>query len=180
MKALVLADIDDLYWKGGEGQADLVIACGDISDSLILGAANAFACQRILAVKGNHDPATPFPKPIVDLHLRCEKVGSLTFGGLNGSWKYKPKGHFLYEQEEAERMLVGVSPVDVFVSHNSPLGVHDKDDEIHTGFRGLLGYIQRSQPRLLIHGHQHRNCETMLGKTRVLGVYGHSVIDLTF
>ena len=29
----------------------------------------------------------------------------LSFGGFQGSWKYKPRGHFLYEQEEARAML---------------------------------------------------------------------------
>ncbi len=48
------------------------------------------------------------------------------FGGLNGSWKYKPRGHFLYEQGEAESLLATLPPVDILLSHNSPRGIHDR------------------------------------------------------
>ena len=179
MRLLILADIDDLHWRAETGHADLVIACGDTADSLILEAAAAFGCTNIFAVKGNHDSQAPFPKPIIDLDLQIETFGDLTFGGLSGSWKYKPTGHFLYEQDEVQEMLAGFPRVDVFVSHNSPLGIHDKPDGVHTGFAALTEYFQRHQPRLLIHGHQHQNIETQLKKTRVLGVYGHRVLELT-
>lgn len=75
-------------------------------------------------------------------------------------------------------MLAGFPRVDVFVSHNSALGIHDKPDGVHTGFSALTEYIQRQQPRLLIHGHQHQNIETQLKKTRVLGVYGHRLLEV--
>ena len=67
MRLLILADIDDLHWRAETGNADLVVACGDTADSLILEAAAAFGCATIFAVKGNHDSAAPFPKPIIDL-----------------------------------------------------------------------------------------------------------------
>ena len=94
------------------------------------------------------------------------------FGGCNGSWKYKPRGHFLYEQSEIERMLRSFPSVDVFVAHNSPRGVHDKEDEVHTGFDAFISYIDRAKPKLFLHGHQHVNTETQIGETQVVGVYG--------
>lgn len=178
MKILVIADIDELRWKGGSGQANLLISCGDVSDPVILEAANAYQCSQIFAVKGNHDTPTPFPSPIVDLHLHMEMLGGLRFGGFNGSWKYKPRGHYLYEQEEAMDLLKGFPPVDIFVSHNSPRGIHDKEDEIHTGLDALKTYIQSAKPRLLIHGHQHLNVETLFAGTKVLGVYGQRLIEV--
>ena len=119
----------------------------------------------------------PFTAPIRDLHLRVETLEGVRFGGSNGSWKYKPKGYFLYEQDEAVALLAGFPPVDVLVCHNSPRGVHDRDDEVHTGFDALNGYIARSRPRLLIHGHQHVEVETTVGATRVMGVFGWRVVD---
>ncbi len=177
MKILVIADIDDLRWKGGDGQADLLISCGDVSDPVILGAAEAYQCSRIFAVKGNHDFPAPFPQPIVDLHLHVESYGGMAFGGFNGSWKYKSKGFYMYEQEDAMDLLNGFPPVDIFVSHNAPRSTHDKEDGIHPGFDALRSYIQSAQPRLLIHGHQHLNMETRSTGTRVLGVYGHRLIE---
>ena len=34
MKFLVLADIDDLWWCGKEGQADVLRSCGDLCDDV--------------------------------------------------------------------------------------------------------------------------------------------------
>ena len=178
MKILAIADIDALSWKGGSGQADLLISCGDVSDPVILAAAEAYQCSQIYAVKGNHDFPAPFPPPIIDLHLHIESCGGMAFGGFNGSWKYKSRGHYLYEQAEAMDLLKGFPSVDIFIAHNSPRGIHDKEDGIHAGFDALRSYIQSAKPRLLIHGHQHLNIETQFAETKVLGVYGHIVIEV--
>ncbi len=180
MKLLILADMDDLCWDDSDGQADILLACGDLSDDVIRGAAEDFHCKKIFAVKGNHDNITPFPSPIQDLHLRVIEYGGLRFGGLNGSWKYKSHGPFLYEQEEVDIALSDFPAVDIFISHNSPRGIHDKEDGIHCGFDGLLAYIKRTQPKLLIHGHQHLKRKTQIGKTLALGVYGQRVLTMEF
>jgi len=178
MKLLVLADIDDLHWRGGCGSADVLLALGDMADAVILEAARSWHPQAIFAVRGNHDSDAPFPEPIVDLHLRTAEYSGLRFGGLNGCWQYKPRGSFLYYQEEAEAFLEAFPAVDVFISHNSPRGVHDREDGVHTGFTALNSYIERSTPRLLLHGHQHQERETRVGDTRVIGVYGCKEIVL--
>lgn len=178
MKLLVLADIDDLRWRGGRGRADALLALGDIPDAVILQAAEGWQCPTVLAVKGNHDADVPFPAPVVDLHLRTVELGGLKFGGLNGCLQYKPRGQFLYYQEEVEAFLETFPAVDIFLSHNSPRGVHDREDDVHTGFIALNTYIERAAPRLLLHGHQHLERETRVGATRVIGVYGWKVIEV--
>ena len=178
MKVLILADIDDVHWNGGDGTADMLLSCGDIYDQVVLDAADAFSCSNILAVKGNHDSSSPFPPQIHDIHLQVVGFNSITFGGLNGSWKYKPKGHYLYDQSDIEQALADFPRVDVMISHNSPKGIHDKEDEVHVGFKALNLYLQRAKPRLLIHGHQHKNVETKISETTVLGVYGSRVIEI--
>lgn len=178
MRVLVLADLDDLRWKHGTGQADLIVSLGDIADCLILDAAKAYGAPPVFAVRGNHDPNTPFPEGITDLHLTRVEFGGLTFGGFNGSWRYKPRGHFLYEQNEATSLLKDFPRVDVFISHNSPRHIHDREDETHFGFETLAAYITEKRPRLLLHGHQHLNQETTVGSTRVIGVYGHTILEI--
>jgi predicted phosphodiesterase len=111
MRILVVADIDDLHWQHCPGQADLILALGDVSYSLILEAAEAYGAPPIFAVKGNHDTTTAFPEGITDLHLRTVEFGDLTFGGFNGSWKYKSRGHYLYEQHEASSMMTPADAV---------------------------------------------------------------------
>ena len=174
----MLADIDASHWRWGSGQADVVISCGDTPCEVILEAAAACRCDRAFAVKGNHDSTARFPAPIMDLHLRSDEHGGLRFGGCGGSWKYKPRGNYLYDQWEVAAFLSTFPPVDVFVSHNSPRGLHDQDDEVHCGFEALNDYIRIAKPRVLVHGHQHVNKETNVGETAVIGVFGHRILDL--
>jgi Icc-related predicted phosphoesterase len=56
--------------------------------------------------------------------------------------------------------------------------VHDREDEVHTGFSALNAYIGRAAPRLLLHGHQHRDSETRVDRTCVLGIWGWKVIEI--
>ena len=179
MKLLVLADDDSVRHTIQTERADVLVSCGDIYESIILQVAQSTQCPRILAVKGNHDSGEPFPAPIVDLHLVTHTVDGVRFGGFQGSWRYKPRGHFLYERTEVEQLLASFPPVDVFVAHNSPRHVHDRDDGVHFGFEAFVRYIERVQPRWFIHGHQHIDQETRVGDTRVIGVYGQRLLTLT-
>jgi hypothetical protein len=94
MTALVLADIDDIHWHGDTGKADLLISCGDVDDNLIAEAVQAYGCQTILAVRGNHDRSAPFAKNMIDLHLNkvyvldhrrdCDLISGQHRGGKTG------------------------------------------------------------------------------------------------
>lgn len=173
MKLLIISDIEVLHWNLDTGQADILISCGDVPNQVILESAIIFHCQKIFAVKGNHDDDCPFPSPIENLHLRTQEYAGVKFGGFQGAWKYKPKGHFLYDQHEVESLLAAFPRVDIFITHNSPRGIHDKEDSVHTGFNGINNYILRTKPRLVIHGHQAVNMESRFGKTKIIGVFGH-------
>ena len=175
---LLLADDDSIRSSLKTEPADLLISCGDIADSVILRSAELAQCADVLAVKGNHDFGDPFTSPIVDLHLTVIERGGLRFGGFNGSWRYKPKGLFLYEQAEVAALLADFPAVDVFVAHNSPRGIHQRDNDVHVGFDAFNAYIDRAKPRWFIHGHQHLDRETIVGQTRVIGLYGQRRIDI--
>ena len=178
MRVLVLADIDSIRWQGGSGEVDLLLALGDISDCVILEAAEAYGAPPVFAVRGNHDVATNFPEGISDLHMRTVEFGGLTFGGFGGAWRYKPRGNFLFEQDEVATLLKDFPRVDIFIAHSSPT-IHAKDDGIHTGFTAFDQYIREKQPRLFLHGHQHIDRETIFGATKVIGVYKHRVLEFS-
>jgi len=36
MRLLVIADIGDLLWKHGVGEADILLSCGDVSDHVLI------------------------------------------------------------------------------------------------------------------------------------------------
>jgi len=176
MTLLVIADDESVLNKLPDAQADILISCGDLPDGIILRAAQRCRCRHILAVKGNHDSSASFEAPIVDLHLSSHPVRGLVFGGFCGAWKYKPKGNYLFEQQEVEAALSTFPRVDVLVAHNSPRMIHDRDDEVHVGFNAFNSYISRTHPRWLLHGHQHINAESTVGATRVIGTYGHRFV----
>jgi uncharacterized protein len=173
MTMLVIADDEFATSRIPESRADLLISCGDMPNEFILRAAAKCSCQQILAVKGNHDSSGTFPPPIRDLHLQTCEYGGLKFGGFCGSWKYKPRGNYLFEESEVEAALGSFPGVDVFVAHNSPRLVHDRDDEVHLGFVAFADYIDRARPGYFLHGHQHVHQECLVGTTRVIGTYGY-------
>ena len=180
MKLLLIAD-DEYFIKKlpPDCSADLLVSLGDLPDSVILAAAEICRPRGVMAVEGNHDSSAPFPAPIHDLHLKTFTFGGLTFGGFCGSWKYKPKGNYLFEQHEVDALMAGFPPVDVFIAHNSPRGIHDRDDEVHLGFVAFSNYITSAKPKFFIHGHQHHNVETMVGSTRVIGTFGHRFLEFS-
>jgi len=182
MKLLLISDIDELHWRNGSGQADLILSLGDVADQVILEASKAYNCPHVFAVRGNHDhdEGQPFPKPIIDLHMSTQKFNGMTFGGLNGA--LKPHSHpaiipFLYEQTEVCRYMSAFPPVDILISHNSPRGVHERNDDSYAGFDGLMNYLFEHKPKYLFHGHQHINRETTCDATRVICVYGWRVME---
>jgi len=176
MTVLVIADDEVLLKSLPQTPAQVLVSCGDLPDESILRAAKLCRAEHALAVKGNHDSSGRFSPPIVDLHLRCVTIGNTTFGGLCGAWKYKQRGNYLFEQWEVDTALSQFAPVDVFVTHNSPLGVHNRDDHVHQGFSAFNDYLNRCRPKWHLHGHQHLNIESTVGATRVVGTYGFRYI----
>lgn len=178
LRAVVIADDDGLVGHLEAGPVDLLISLGDLWDSTIEKARARYHPAKTFAVRGNHDSNAPFASFITPLHGSVEHQAGMSFGGFNGSWRYKPRGHHLYEQEEVRKALESFPRVDVFIAHNSPAGCHERDIEVHQGFEGFRDYILREQPRYFIHGHQHLSAVTLLGETTVIGVFGEILVDL--
>lgn len=160
------------------GPVDVLISCGDLYDGAIRRAIAHYKPRHTLAVRGNHDPDSPFTDGIVDLHLKTHTIDGITFGGFAGSWRYKPRGHHLFDQIEVSSLIRAVPAVDVFVAHNSPAGIHERDREVHQGFEGFTSYITRARPKLFIHGHQHIDATTIRNDTTIIGVYGERHIHI--
>lgn len=178
IRAIVIADDDDRVGQLADTTADLLLSLGDISDITIEKAFAQYHCSKSFGIKGNHDADRPFPSFVTPLHYSVETYGGISFGGFNGCWKYKPRGAYLFEQEEVSRLLRVFPKVDVFVAHNSPSGIHERDSDVHQGFRGFKEYIDRTRPKYFIHGHQHLNQLTSIGETQVIGVFGETVLEV--
>ena len=46
--------------------------------------------------------------------------------------------------------------VDIFIAHAPAEGIHDGSQGAHKGLRTFLRLIERFEPRLFLHGHNHR------------------------
>jgi Icc-related predicted phosphoesterase len=169
MKLALLADRSDPKVHDFIVGADALVTLGDLHPA---GVPNVDVPH--LFVHGNHDsPNEPFLQALDrhDLHLRVVRIGSVSFGGFQGSMKYKPKGHYLYDDHEVAELLAVLPEVDVFVAH-APCTTLGIDDGVHDGFRAFDEYIMRVQPRLFLCGHVHRSREVTLGRTRCVSVWG--------
>lgn len=178
LRIVVIADDDSRVGKWDGREADLLLSCGDLHDLTIERVFRSYRCRRAFAVRGNHDSDGPFPVGVDDLHMTVREFAGLRFGGFRGCWRYKPRGHHLWEQDEVSTLLRSFPAVEVFVAHNSPRGVHECDGDVHQGFEAFLEYIERARPRYLIHGHQHLDRETRYGDTAILGIFGERWLAL--
>ena len=178
MRTLIIADDDEIADLINPCEVDLLISLGDLSDITILEVAKKVNARRIYAVKGNHDSGEAFPEPIVNLHRVVKISGGTAFGGFCGCWRYQPRGFHLFEQKEVFDLMSHMSEVDVFIAHDSPRGIHERNQRTHFGFDAFTEYINTFQPPLFLHGHQHVNSVSKMGRTEVLGVFGYKFMDL--
>jgi len=156
------------------GNYHLVVSCGDVHAGIIEHIATTVP---VIGVRGNHD-SPQLPAGMRDLHCRMITYNGVKFGGFQGAWKYKPTGHFLYENDEVERYLSRFPGLDVFVAHNPMSGIHDVNDGVHNGFEAFRNYCMRTQPGLFLHGHSGIQGETALGSTIVMGINGVKGIEI--
>lgn len=178
MKIIVIGDDDSLIGHLHAEAVDLLLSLGDLHDSSIEKAIARYRPKKTLALRGNHDSNETFPSSMTSLHFTVESFQGLTFGGFNGCWRYKSRGHHLYDQSEVSSMLLEFPRVDVFVAHNCPRGIHERDEDVHQGFIGFLDYIDRVRPAYFIHGHQHIRHTTQCGDTKIIGVFGEMMLQI--
>ena len=186
MRVLALADRPPpapLAELVAENAVEAVVCAGDLERAWVDGLGEVDLPK--LGVHGNHDAqglAGLAGLGVRDVHLRVAELGGLRVTGFEGCVRYRPGPH-QYTQEEAERLVAELPPADVLVCHAPPYGVNDDPtDPAHVGFRALRAWVERVQPRYLLHGHTHPRPGhevRRVGPTRVLHVLGAHVVELT-
>jgi Icc-related predicted phosphoesterase len=184
------------------GHVDIVIACGDLSYSY-LDYIISMLDIPLFYVRGNHDhpieflqgPSLDHPFGGVDLHRKLVALDGLLLAGVEGSVRYKRQGQYQYTQREMWGHVLHLVPallrnrlfygryLDVFVTHASPWGIHDKSDLPHHGIKAFRWFLKVFQPEYHFHGHIHTYrpdtiTETQFGNTRVLNAFGYRVTEL--
>lgn len=185
MKALVIADRGpQINFREVIDKNDikLVITLGDLERHDLLYLADIHDIPKV-GVYGNHCSGTYMPElGIMNMHMATWQFDGLTFGGFQGCVRYKENPDaIMYTQEEAARMFGYFPPVDVMLCHCPPRGVNDEDEVAHQGFDGLRAYIDRTPPKVLLHGHTYPTDETVIcqhGVTRIEYVHKWRIVEL--
>lgn len=207
MKILAVSDevVDAVYGsylRERFDDIDVVISCGDLPYSYL-----EFIVSMLnvpcFYVRGNHDhpeylaSGRTLTKPggWIDLDGRSAETRGLLLAGLEGSIQYKPGAPYQYTERQIAWKVRSMTPallanrlrygryIDVMVTHSPPRGIHDGEDAAHRGFKSLLGFIERFEPRYLLHGHKHvygpEQTRTRCAGTRVVNVHPFTVIELS-
>ena len=184
------------------GDVDLVLSCGDLPIEYLEYIVSMLN-KPLYYVRGNHaqdrlvradGTVRVGPEGCSNIHRKVIDHDGLLIGGLEGSMRYRDGPH-QYTPLQMELMVTLMfprlywntlhygRPVDIFVTHAPPLGIHDGKDLCHRGFDAFIGLMDRYRPQYLIHGHTHlyrRDAQrvTQYGDTTVLNTYGFQVIEI--
>jgi uncharacterized protein len=185
MRVLALADkrppIDPATFARQKG-VDAVLCLGDL-DRAWIESLMSLDIPRF-GVHGNHDPDHVLRElEIEDLHLRRTQLGGgITVAGFEGCVRYSDRATHQYTQREATKLAKRLPAADVLLCHCPPLGINDDpEDPAHVGFEGLLDWVERYEPRHILHGHTHPlpgQVRDRYGDTRVHWISGARVLDL--
>ena len=185
MRVLALADKRppvDPAAMAAQARVDAVVCLGDLDRAWI----ESLPSVRLprVGVHGNHDPEHLLREiEVDDLHLRRTSLRGVTFSGFEGCVRYaRDGGPHQYTQRQGSRMARRLPGAEVLICHCPPYGVNDDpDDPAHVGWLGLREWLDRHQPRHVLHGHTHPvggRLVTRVGATHVHWISGARVLSL--
>ena len=183
------------------GPVDAIIGCGDLPPSYL-----EFLVSMLnvpcLYVPGNHDAPElradgtyrRVPQGCDALDGRVRWLGDLLFAGIGGVLWYRDGDHQYSERAWFWRMLLLQAkvrlaqqrynqPLDVLITHTPPYGLHDGEGA-HRGPLALRRFVERVQPRYVIHGHIHHcygfgdQSPLQFGPTTIINTCGYQVLEV--
>jgi Icc-related predicted phosphoesterase len=208
MQILTVADeivpaIYSLNIKERFSKAELVLGCGDLPFYYLEFIITMLGVPCFY-VRGNHDgpELSDEGEPINEARGGTSLEGTalahrgLLLAGLGGSILYNNEGHDQYTETQMALRAWRLTPrlllnrrrygryLDILLTHAPPLDIHNGPDRAHKGFRTFLKFMERFEPRYLIHGHIHRSygfstvTETQYLKTQVINTAGYRLLEI--
>ena len=209
MKILCIADqIDPLVYspsiKARYHDVDMVLSAGDLPLDYLDFVVSSLNCP-LLFVYGNHhlEKYNSYSNKgkhdawgIIHVGSSVHREKGLIIAGLGGSMKYN-RGTNQYSELQMLLEIWKLFPrllfnrifrgrwVDILLTHAAPLGIHDKTDLCHRGFKCFLWFMRCFKPRYLVHGHIHlydlsELRTTTYKNTLVINAYSQYVINTEF
>jgi len=125
---------------------------------------------------------------------KVRRVEGAIIAGLGGSMRYN-NGLNQFTETQMFLNILRLLPkllfyrivygrwLDILLTHAPPLGIHDREDKCHRGFKSFLWFMRRFKPQYLIHGHVHlydlnEVRESTYESTRIVNAYEHTIIDI--
>ena len=196
MKLLLLSDREspylwDYYQPGRLSGYDLMLSCGDLK-ARYLTFLVTMGRSRLLYVRGNHDgdyEKRP-PEGCECIEDRLVTVNGLRILGLGGSLMYNGGPNQYTERQMSRRLWRAgwaarrAGGVDIVLTHAPPRGCGDLEDAAHRGFEAFFPFLERYQPKYLIHGHIHMNYARNIprriqhGKTTVINAWERYELEI--
>ncbi len=196
MKILTISDEEcpafwDFYVPGRLSDFDLIISCGDLNPSYLSFLVTMAKCP-VLYVPGNHDTRyidAP-PEGCDSIDGRIVVYNGLRIMGLGGCKRYHP-GAFQYTENQMRRRIMSLwaplkltGGVDILVTHAPAKGLGDAEDRAHWGFQVFRDFLDRYQPKYMLHGHVHMTYDLQqdrtqeYGATTVVNAYERYVLEI--
>ncbi len=206
MKILAVSDqvVERLYGLVSQGHfagVEMILGCGDLPYSYLEYIVSLLNVPMFY-VPGNHDPVynprfpTAHAEGGTNLDLRPAQSKGLLLAGFGGCNRYRPDGVNQYTQSEATfraaRLMPGLlwnrirygRALDILITHSPAYGIHDEEEQAHTGLKAINWIINWARPHYHLHGHTHffrNNLEpsvTRVGATTSVNVFPYKVIEI--
>jgi uncharacterized protein len=163
--------------------ADIVIAAGDLASvhrglTETVDALSAIEAPTVV-IPGNNETDDALRTACAGwnaatvLHGETAEIAGVKFFGLGAGVPVTPwEWSFDLDEDEAARMLSGLSESAVLVVHSPPRGHVDTSDGRHLGSEAVLRAIEAKRPPLALCGHIHESwgAESTIGRTRVVNL----------
>lgn len=196
MKLLLLSDVEspylwDYYRPGRLAEYDLMLSCGDLKASY-LSFLVTMGRSRLLYVRGNHDAnyRTNPPEGCECIEDKLVTVNGLRILGLGGSLWYNGGANQYTERQMRRRLwragwaVRRAGGVDIVLTHAPPRGYGDAEDAAHRGFECFEDFLNKYEPKYLLHGHVHMNYGRNIprvvqhGATQIVNAWERFVLDV--
>lgn len=182
MKILAVSDVEaekfyDYYEPGCLDDYGLILSAGDLSKEYLEFLVTLAHCPLVY-IHGNHDESfiRHYPEGCIDADDKVVEVCGLRIMGLGGSYDYNA-GEFQYTEREMRsryrklKFRMRFKPghprgVDILLTHAPVRGHYDAEDIdldiAHRGFEVFDEILLTYKPKLMVHGHMHRNYGTYI------------------
>lgn len=201
----IVPSIYSLNIKERFGQIESVLGCGDLPYYYLEFIVTMLGVPCFY-VFGNHDTSEQMSNGELLHEARgCTLIedrvvlhNGWLIGGLGGSIRYNDDDKPQYTEQQMMLRMWRMAPqlllnkvrhgrhIDILLTHAPPLGIHNGPTRTHKGFRSFLTFMDRFQPRYLIHGHVHRSygyssvTETRYKDTLVVNTAGYRLLTAEY